>query len=378
MSRYWFLPFMLGCLHTEKTGNTEAAFGTQTFLTSNLREGITAKEPELRYQAWEGLFVLQDPSTKEASFEKILQDSDRFVREEASRFVWKQGELALLQKGLAAVTLQDGEKCLLALDIYSLSQEKSLGAWPIISEGDLEDQFFCALAASTILEIKTPWQELIEAGDYPLSLLVVDSLVNFASVDEVSLFAEELEWAEEGIRASLWAGWILIDPSRIALLRKQMAGFSDEECLEMVDLAWRHRDAAGAEKLLQYLQRQSGFCGTLADIALISGGEKGLLGVEKRLEKGEREEVVALLLALQDYPYRSSKKKRQLRSQIEKLAVYDQEPLILMAAVRVLGTIGDRGSQKKMKALLEKNIDRPILIEIEKSYNQIEKRKGKL
>lgn len=370
----WLLSFFFGCLHKEKLSDPQGELsGSGSFLTKHLEEGMKAEQAESRYQAWEGLFVLGDAAKQEQLFEIALNDPQRFVREEAVNFVWKQKNIALLQKARQQKNLSDGEKCLLALDIFSLSQEKSIGTWPIISEGSLEDQFFCALAATAILEVKTPWQDLLKAGDYPLSMPIVDSIVNFSSAEDLVLFESELEWAEEGIRASLWASWVLVDPSRLAVTKKQMMAFSDEECLEMVDLAWRHPAALGINDLLKHLQRQAGFCGKLADTVLISNGEKGLLGMENILEKGSRDEIVAFLLALQNYPYTSKKQERKIRSRVEQFAVYDQDPPILLAAITVLGVIGDRGSQKKMKELLEKNIDRHLLIEIEKSYNKIEK-----
>lgn len=376
----WLLPFFWGCAHKKKSLGIEgSSTGNGVFLTTFLQEGWKAKNAEIRYLSWEGLFALEEANedVKEKLFEIALGDPERFVREEAVRFVWEKKDLKLLKKAFQSEKLSDGERCLLALDIFSLSQEASIGAWPIHSEASLEDRFFCALGASTILKVTTPWHALLKTGDYPLSVSVVDSIVNFASPEELLLFETELEWAEEGIRASLWAGWMLVDPSKLPRLKKKLIEFSEEECLEMVDIAWRHPKASGATELLNHLQKQSGFCGKMADIVLISKGEKGLLGVENIFKKGGREEIVTLLLALERYPYSSGKQKRKMRLQIEKLVIYDQDPFVLSAAIQVLGMIGDRGSQKKMKDLLEKNIDRHILIEIEKSYNQIEKDKGR-
>ena len=369
--------FFLGaCLHRAPvpTGGTS---DNSAFLTHNLEQGLEAKDPELRLQAWKGSFALAKDEKRAALFQRALDDSERLIREQAVGLVWTQGDLTLLQKAQRHDGLTDGERCLLALDVFSLNEERSIGLWPIISKSTLEDQYVCALAASRIIDLNTPWLNLLEVGDYPLSLPFIDSVVSFGTSKELALFETELEWAEEGIRASLWASWVLVEPSRFSLLSDMMKEFSEEECLEMVDLSWRYPEASGTIKLLNYLQKQSGFCGDLAAVALLSQGEKTLLGIEKRLEEGSRDEVVALVFALKKYPFSSSKQQRKMRTEVEELLSYDQEPLILMASLDTLASLGDKGSQKKLLTLLESKLDPQILIAIEKSHNQIEIRKGR-
>jgi hypothetical protein len=363
------------CLHREPV-STDGLSNSSAFLIQYLEQGLDIKDPELRIQAWKGMFVLAKEERREALFLKALEDSERLIREQAVALVWRQGDLALLQKAQRHDGLTDGEKCLLALDVFSLNEGRSIGLWPIISESTLEDQYFCALAASTIIDLNTPWQDLLKTGDYPLSIPFVDSVVSFGTPENLALFETELEWAEEGIRASLWASWILVDPSRLSLLIDVMKEFSEEECLEMVDLSWRYPEVGGTKTLLRYLQKEPGFCGDLAATALLSQGEKNLLGIEKRIKEGSRDEVVSLVISLKEYPFSSPKQQREIRTQLEDFLSYDQDPLILLASLDTLAFLGDKGSQKKMRNLLENKLDLQISIAIEKSHNQIEIRKG--
>ena len=84
--------------------------------------------------------------------------------------------------------LTDQESCRLALQLSQVGQRvEVLNQWgpnwtvESISEGSLEDQWTCAMAAKKLLGVSTRIEALVDMGDYPLSMPWMLDVLHFGT-----------------------------------------------------------------------------------------------------------------------------------------------------------------------------------------------------
>ena len=341
-----------------------------------LHQGLSSDSMELRMLSMQGLWTIVSMEQKREIFLQGMKDSERYIREEVVDLAWQEQKIAWLKQGWDTATLSDGEKCLLALKIFSLSEERSQGLWPIISQSTSEDKALCSIAAHQIVGLSSTWENLIRSGDYPFSLLFIQSMIHFLDPEDLRLFDTELEWAEESMYPSLLAAWLLIDPSKQGEYKEEILGLEEVACLEMVDVAWDSLKTEASIPLLKKINNRSDFCGRWADLALSAKGEKRPVDIHRVFEKGSREEILGSLRAIAEYPFEKSseKEKQRILADIEKLLVYDEDPMILAALIDAIAVIGDKGSSKRLMKLSKENIEPFLQMKIEIGRSKIAER----
>jgi len=344
-------------------------------VSTYLEAAVSSEVISHRASAYQGLIEYSISGQSEQWLSKALQDSSRFVREEAIESALARGEAEdVLYRLLKDETWTAGERCTAALHINALTAKPYAGEWPLLPDNDdvsAEDRVMCFFAAAHILSVRDPLSEVLKTGEIPLSVPLFSLLVDYATKEDLLGLEEGIEWMEEGARAFLWTAWMLANTENSAQMEAIAAEFSQDECLDVVDSVW-DSERERASKVLRQIKKGNDFCAEIAHIALVAQNEARVASLQKYLQDENRAYTIPALLAIQTVEFSNDNEQQKYIKEVEKLLSNTEEPMVLAATAGCLGAIGDRGSHRALQKQLDKKIDNWVRIEIQKALMHIE------
>lgn len=263
---------------------------------------------------------------------------EQYVRERLASALYRTESIAGLQLGWKT-SITDQERCRLALRLSVVGERNAMvkaasadsntgPAWPVFSQGTLEDKWTCALAASRLLSLDAPLDTILERGDFPLSMPFVWDVYSFSTVDNRSKLVSQMEWVEEGLRAPLWTAlWLSsvqneeqMEADLNVQYREQIDAWSIGECLDAVEFSWMvgasDVDVKGEVlETLSWLKTHSPLCKEWAQLAQSSLRRK----LPKRILKQaadvrvQKDDVLAALRLVTERVDVSTREKRKLK-----------------------------------------------------------------
>lgn len=320
-----FAIFFWGAIHSAFADSIES-----------LSEFASHADPSVEIRALETLV-----DSRLATPEQINQgwaSDEQYVRERLASALYRTESIAGLQLGWKA-SITDQERCRLALRlsvagerdamVKAASADSNTGpAWPVFSQGTLEDKWTCALAASRLLSLDAPLDTILERGDFPLSMPFVWDVYTFSTADNRSKLVSQMEWVEEGLRAPLWTAlWLSAVQDEVQTegdvnvqYREQIDAWSVGECLDAVEFSWMvgARDVDVKDEVLEtlsWLKTHSPLCKEWAQLAQSSLRRK----LPKRILKqatdirGQKDDVLAALRLVTERDDFSKREKRKLK-----------------------------------------------------------------
>ena len=314
-----------------------------------------------------------------------------YVRERLANVLYNSELEAGLQVGWGA-SISDQERCRLALRlsvvgdvdvvVKAASADPDVGpAWPVFSQGTLEDRWTCALAASRLLSLYAPLDSILERGDFPLSMPFVWDVYNFSTAQVRSKMVPQMEWVEEGLRAPLWTALLLastqeegVDPAVNVQYREQIDTWSMGECLDAVEFSWmvglNDTDAKNAAlDMLSLLKKHSPMCKEWAQLGQASLHRKLPRRILKQATdiRGQKDDVLAALRLVAERDVLSKREQRRTQRLLSPLltaSLDDPLQIELLRGLHLWNTQDDAAFMSWLDDFERSVIDPNILVEI--------------
>ncbi len=359
---------------------------------SVLEDRLMSSEPVIQIQALRTVSAIGVLTVEHQ--EALWKAPDLVVREALGDVLFAASDIEGLSRGWSG-HLTDQERCRLALRLHKLghtevvdyaSGDSETGpAWPVYSEGTFEDQWTCAIAGAELLGVSSPLKQLIQQGDFPLSMPFVWDVYHFLSAETLAVLEPHMEWVEEGLRAPLWTVMAIREPQWTSTYLTQLEDWSTGECLDAVDTLWTigldgnildsedegsKRSALG---LLSSVRRHSTDCGEWARFAKLSikgRSPRTLKSMFVNIES-QRDDLIGAFRVLASHPALSERQRKGVRKWVTPLMDRGLERPVLIELLRGIHLWAGPTEIEWLKALATSTTDVYILVEIEAAQTRL-------